>query len=72
MACGAHGGGAYNNLVGKPLGRRPLGRPRRRWEDNIKMDLGEIWFGDVDWIHLALDRDRWRVLVNTMMSLRVP
>jgi hypothetical protein len=64
--------GAYNNLVGKPEGRRPLGRPRRRWEDNIKMDLGEIWFGDVDWINLAQDRDRWRALVNTVMSLRVP
>jgi hypothetical protein len=49
--------GAYNILVGKPEGRRPLGRPRRRWEDNIKMDLGEIGLGDVDWIHLAQDRD---------------
>jgi hypothetical protein len=64
--------GAYNILVGKPEGRRPLGRPRHRWEDNIKMELGEIRFGDVDWIHLAQDRDRWRVLVNTVMSLRVP
>jgi hypothetical protein len=50
--------GAFNILVGRPKGRRPLGRPRRRWEDNIKMDLGEIGFGDVDWIHLAQDRDR--------------
>jgi hypothetical protein len=50
---------AYNSLVGRPEGRRPLGRPRCRWEDNIKMDLGEIVFGDVDWIHLAQDRDRW-------------
>jgi hypothetical protein len=50
--------GAYNILVGRPEGRRLLGRPRRRWEDNIKMDLGEIGFGDVDWIHLAQDRDR--------------
>jgi hypothetical protein len=51
---------------------RPLGRPRRRWEDNIKMDLREIGFGDVDWTHLAQDRDRWRALVNTVMNLRVP
>jgi hypothetical protein len=50
--------GAYNILVGRPEGRRPLGRPRSRWEDNIKMDLREIGFGDVDWIHLAQDRDR--------------
>jgi hypothetical protein len=62
----------YNILVGSPEGRRPLGRPRRRWEDNIKMDLREIRFGDVDWIHLAQDRDRWRALVNTVMNLRVP
>jgi hypothetical protein len=68
-ACGAHGGGAYNILVGRPEGMRPLGRPRRRWEDNIKMDLR---FGDVDWIHWAQDRDRWRALVNTVMNLRVP
>jgi hypothetical protein len=64
--------GAYNILVARPEGRRPLGRPRRRWEYNIKMDLREIGFGDVDWIHLAQDRDRWRALVNTVMSLRVP
>jgi hypothetical protein len=64
--------GAYNILVGKPEGRRPLGRPRRRWEDNIKMDLGDIGFGDVDWIRLAQDGNRWRALVNTVMSLRVP
>jgi hypothetical protein len=63
--------GAYNILVGKPEGRRPLGRPRRRWEDNIKMDLGEIGLGDVDLIFLAQDRDKWRALVNTVMSLRV-
>jgi hypothetical protein len=73
-ACGAHGvvRGAYNILVGRPEGRRPLGRPRRRWEDNIKMDLWEIGFGDVYWIHWAQDRDRWRALVNTVMNLRVP
>jgi hypothetical protein len=64
--------GAYNILVGSPEGRRPLGRPRRRWEDNIKVDLREIGFGDVDWIHLVQDRDRWRALVNTVMNLRVP
>jgi hypothetical protein len=64
--------GAYNILVGRPEGRRPLGRPRRRWEDNIKMDLREIRFRDVDWIHWAQDRDRWRALVNTVMNLRVP
>jgi hypothetical protein len=63
---------AHSILVGRPEGRRPLGRPRRRWEDNIKMDLTEIGFGDVDWIHLAQDRDRWRALVYTVMSLRVP
>jgi hypothetical protein len=63
---------AYNILVGKPEERRPLGRPRRRWEDNIKMDLREIVFGDVDWINFAQDRDRWRALVNTVMNLRVP
>jgi hypothetical protein len=64
--------GPYNILVGRPEGRRLLGRPRRRWEDNIKMDLGEIGFGDVDWIDLAQDRDRWRALVNTLMNLRFP
>jgi hypothetical protein len=63
---------AYNILVRRPEGRRPLGRPRHRWEDNINMDLREIGFGDVDWIHLAQDRDRWRALVNTVMDLRVP
>jgi hypothetical protein len=63
--------GAYSILVGRPEGRRPLGRPRRRWEDKIKMDLREIRFGDVDWIHLAQDRDRWRAVVNTVMNLRV-
>jgi hypothetical protein len=63
---------AYNILVGRPEGRRPLGRPRRRWEDNIKMDLREIGIGDVDWIHWTQDRDRWRALVNTVMNLRIP
>jgi hypothetical protein len=64
--------GAYNILVGMPERRRPLGRLRRRWEDNIKMDLREIGFGDMDLIHLAQDRGRWRALVNTVMNLRVP
>jgi hypothetical protein len=64
--------GAYNILFGRPEGRRPLGRPRRRWEDNIKMDLREIGFGDMDWINMAQDKDRWRAVVNTVMNLRVP
>jgi hypothetical protein len=64
--------GAYNILVERPEGMRPLGRPRRRWEDNIKMDLREIGFWDVDWIHLAQDRNRWGALVNTVMNLRFP
>jgi hypothetical protein len=64
--------GAYNILVGRPEGRRPPGRSKCRWEDNIEMDLREIGFGDVDWIHLTRDRDRWRAIVNTVMSLRVP
>jgi hypothetical protein len=64
--------GAYNILVGRPEGRRPLERPRHRWEDNIKMYLRDIGFGDVDWIHLARDRDTWRALVNMVMNLRVP
>jgi hypothetical protein len=64
--------GAYRALVGKPEGRRPLGRPRRRWEDNIKIDLREVGWGGMDWINLAQDRDRWRALVNAVMNLRVP
>jgi hypothetical protein len=62
----------YRVLVGKPEGKRPLGRPRRRWEDNIKADLKELFYGSVDWIELAQDRDRWRALVNAVMNLRVP
>jgi len=58
--------------VGKPEGKRPLGRHRRRWEDNFKMDLREAGCGGVDWIELAQDRDRWRALVNVVMNLRVP
>jgi hypothetical protein len=64
--------GAIRALVGKPEGRRPLGRPRRRWEDNIKMDLREVGWEGMDWINLAQDRDRWRALVNAVMNLRVP
>jgi hypothetical protein len=64
--------GAYRVLVGKPEGRRPLGRPRRRWEDNIKIDLREVGLGGIDWIILAQDKDRWRALVNTVINLRVP
>jgi hypothetical protein len=64
--------GAYKILAGRPEGRRPLGRPRRRWEDNIKMNLGGIGIGDMDWIHLAQDRDRWRAVVITVMNLRIP
>jgi hypothetical protein len=59
-------------LVGKTEGKIPLGRPRRRWVDNIKMDLGEIGWDGRDWIGLAQDRDQWRALVNTVMNLRVP
>jgi len=64
--------GIYRVLVGKPEGRRPLGRPRLRWEDNIKMDLQEVGFGGMDWIELAQDRHRRRTLVNAVMNLQVP
>jgi hypothetical protein len=63
---------AYRILVGKPEGKRPLGRPRLRWVSNIKMDLGEIGWDGRDWIELAQDRNLWRALVNTVMNLRVP
>ena len=58
--------------MAKPKGKRPLGRLRRRWEDNIKMDLQEVGCGDIDWIDLAQDRDRWQALANAVMNLRVP
>jgi hypothetical protein len=63
---------AYRLLVGKPEGKRPLERPRRRWVDNIRMNLVEVEWGDVDWIGLAKDRNRWRTLVNSVLNLRVP
>jgi hypothetical protein len=63
---------AYRILVGKPEGKRPLGRPRRRWVNNIKIDLRETGLGGRDWIDLAQDRDQWRALVNTVTNLRVP
>ena len=63
--------GVYKVLEGKPMGKRPLVRPRRRWEDNIKMDLQEVGRGVMDWIELAQDRDRWLAHVNAVMNLRV-
>jgi hypothetical protein len=71
--CSAYGEGicVYRILVGKPEGKRPLGRPRHRWEDNIKMDLQEVGYGDIDWIELAQNRDRWWALVKAVMNLRV-
>ena len=73
-ACGAYGWGegVYRVLVGKPEGRRPLGRPRRRWVDNIRMDLQEVGCEYMDWIGLAQDRDKWRTLVSEVMNLPVP
>jgi len=72
VACMGEERGVYRVLVGKPEGRRPLGRPRRRWVDNIRMDLQEVGCGYMDWIGLAQDRDRWRTLVSAVMNLRVP
>ena len=63
--------GAYRVLVGKPKGKRPLGRPRHRWEDNIKMDIQEVGWG-MDWIDLAQDRDRWRAVLSAVIDLWVP
>jgi hypothetical protein len=63
---------AYRLLVGKPEGKRPLGRPRRRSVDNIMMDIGEVGWGDMEWIGLAKDRNRWRAHVNSVLNLRVP
>jgi hypothetical protein len=64
--------GVHRVLVGKPEGKRPLGRPRRRWEDNIKMDLQEVGGGYTDWMELAQDTDRWPTLVSVVMNFRVP
>jgi len=66
------GRGVHRVLVGKPEGKRLMGRPRSRWEDKIKMDLQEVGRGGEDWMELAQDRDRWRALVSTVMNLRVP
>jgi hypothetical protein len=63
---------AYRLLVDKPEGKRPVGRPRRRWVDDIRMDFGEVGWGGVDWIGVAQDRNRWRALVNSVLNLRVP
>jgi hypothetical protein len=63
---------AYRILVGKPGGKRPLGRPRSRWEDNIRINLRELGWGGMEWINLAQDRDQWRALVNTVINVRVP
>ena len=72
MAHMEEGRGVHKVLVGKPEGKRPLGRPRRRWEDNIKMDLQVVGRGCVDWMELAQDRDRWQALVSMVMNFRVP
>ena len=72
VACMGEGRGVYRVLVGKPEGRRPRGRARHRWEDNIRLDLREVGCGCVDWMELAQDRDRWRALVSAVMNLRVP
>ena len=72
MALMEEGRGVHRVLVRKPEGKRPLGRPRCRWEDNIKMDLQEVGGGCGDWMELAQDRDRWRAFVNPVMNLRVP
>jgi hypothetical protein len=72
VACMGDGTSLYSVLAGKPVGKRPLGRPRRRWEDNIRMDLLEVRSGGMDWVDVAQDRERWRALVNAVMNLRVP
>ena len=71
VACMGEERGVYRDLVGKPEGKRPLGRPRRRWVDNNRMDLQEVGCGYMDWIGLAQDKDRWRTLMSAVMNLRV-
>jgi hypothetical protein len=73
-ACSTNGGEEERLTIigGKARGKEPLGKPRRRWVDNIRMDLGEVGWGDMDWIGLAQDRNRWRALVNSVLNLRVP
>ena len=73
-ACGAYGRGegVYRVLVGKPEGKRPLGRPMRRWADNIRIDLQQVGYGYVDWIGLVQDKDRWWTFVSAVMNLRIP
>jgi hypothetical protein len=71
VACMGEERKVYKVLVGKPEGKRPLVRPRRRWEDGIRMDLRETGLGDVNWIRLARDRDRWRAVVSVVMNLRI-
>jgi hypothetical protein len=72
IACMGEMRNAYKILVGKPEGKRPLGRPRQRWEDNIRMDLREIGWEGMDWVPLAQDRDQWWTLMNTVMNLWIP
>jgi hypothetical protein len=71
VACMGEGRNVYRVLVGRPEGKRPLERPRHTWEDGLKMDLGEVGWGGMEWIHLAEDRDHWRAVVNVVMNLRV-
>jgi hypothetical protein len=71
-ACMGTGRGVYRILIGRPEGKIPRGRPKRRWEDNVKMDLREIWIYEANWIQLPQDRVQWRTFVNTVMKLRVP
>jgi hypothetical protein len=72
IACMGERRGVYRVLLWKPEGKRLFGRPRRRWEDNIRMDLQKVGYGGMDWIELAEDRERWRAMVNAVMNLRVP
>ena len=72
IVCMGERRGIYRVVLGKPEGKRPLGRPRHRWKDNIKMDLQEVGCGGMDWIELAEDRDMWQALVNAVMNLWVP